>query len=187
MDAVAPRVEARFALEAGDLYPLFLTLARDPGFRATRWRVPLRLGVMSLLIVAAGLLWGLWWLVAWGVFAVALGLVQANGAVWAWLLARRRSSRIMLGDRALAVGPGGLAATAAVGSTSSPWDAVLRVVEGDAWIAFVLRQTAGAFLIQPLATATLGEPERATVRAWAAAAGRAVVDVRRVAVPAAAG
>jgi hypothetical protein len=71
--------------------------------------------------------------------------------------------------------------TCGPGTSIVAWTSWDRVVEGDRWLCFILRLDPRVVSFTPFATRDLGEADRAAVRAWAAAAGRPWVDVRRVA------
>jgi uncharacterized membrane protein len=182
VDAGGGRIEVRFRLGRDEVFDLFRTMAADDHFRRVRLRGSLEAAGLALVVMAVGLAIGSLIGTTAGAAVVLLAVVEANGAVWAWTLSRRRLSRLVAGDRVVAVDPGGVVATDETGTMTSPWTAVQRVIEGDRWIGFVVRQSAKAFQVLPLAAATLGEDERAALRAWSAAAGgRPWGDQRRVA------
>jgi len=172
-------VVVQHAMSRQDVNDFYRAMAPDPDLRRLRRRLGLVLGPVCVLGVAAALLLTSFPLACGALALVVLTVVQIYGRTWAWLMARRSTATLVVGGRSIAVDAGGVGAATVSGTSLVPWTSVLRVCEADRWIGFVTRQTSKAMLIVPMPTATLGEPERAAIRGWAAAAQRPWVDLRR--------
>lgn len=179
MDTGVPQVAVQHAMSKQDVTDFYRAMAPDPGLRRLRRKLGLVLGPVCLVGIAAALLFASFPLACGAVALVVLSVVQVYGRTWAWLMARRSVATLVVGGRSIAVDAGGIGAATASGTSLIPWTSVLRVCEADRWLGFVTRQTAKAMLIVPMPTATVGEPERAAIRGWAAGAQRPWVDLRR--------
>src|SRR5262249_19762270 len=179
MDAGVPQVAVQHAMSKQDVNDFYRAMAPDPHLRRLRGKVGLVLGPVCVLVVAVALLTASFPLACGAVALALLTVMQVYGRTWAWLMARRSVATLVVGGRSIAVDAGGVGAATASGTALIPWTSVLRVCEADRWIGFVTRQTSKAMLIVPLPTATVGEPERAAIRGWAAGAQRPWVDLRR--------